>query len=82
MNWVLPEGTDSGNATTHSWDTVKAALLMDIRDELQQMNRLLGCPRFLGIPRVLDAIRMNTRRRVRKPKPAKKIKRKSSSRSR
>jgi hypothetical protein len=52
--WNLPEGTpsDSGS-TTHSWDSIHAALLMDVRDELREMNSRLSCSR---IPRALDAV--------------------------
>ncbi len=45
-NWTLPtQGFD--------WQHVQVAVLMDIRDELQQINRSLGCYR---IPRALDAL--------------------------
>jgi hypothetical protein len=36
------------------------AVLMDIRDELQTLNRLLHCPNFTQIPTVLRSIRRNT----------------------
>jgi hypothetical protein len=57
VKWTLPEGC--------TWDHVKAAVLMDIRDELQTLNRLLGCPNFTGIPETLRQIRRKipTRRR-------------------
>jgi hypothetical protein len=35
---------DDGSA---DWDHAKIAVLMDIRDELQQINRFLGCYRIL-----------------------------------
>lgn len=31
-------------------------VLMDIRDELQRLNRVVGCPNFLKIPTTLKAI--------------------------
>lgn len=53
VNWDLPE--------TLSWSVVPVAVLMDIRDELQTLTRLLNCPRFLTLPETLSAIRRNTR---------------------
>lgn len=53
---------------TISWEGVTAAVLMDIRDELQKLNRVLACPAFLGIPVRLQAIQRNTTRRKRKKK--------------
>lgn len=54
VNWNLPAG--EGGAGT-PWNAVFAALLMDLRDELQKLNRLLGCSNFLGIPQTLRDIR-------------------------
>lgn len=56
-NWTIPT-TKAGNP--ESWDDVRTALLMDIRDELQTLNRLLACPNFIAIPQVLRSIRRNT----------------------
>lgn len=55
-NW-LP-GNEQGQAPT--WDRVNTAILLDIRDELQTLNRLLACPNFIGIPATLRKIRTNT----------------------
>lgn len=63
-DWNLPE-------TLGSYDQVNAALLMDIRDELKTLNRLLRCPNFINIPSKLDAIRRNTAKPKRK-KPVRK----------
>jgi hypothetical protein len=52
--WSLPTDSDG---RIGSWDHVKIAVLMDIRDELQTLNRLLGCPNFTGIPETLRQIR-------------------------
>jgi hypothetical protein len=60
-NWGVPD-----NATT---DQAILMVLMDLRDEMQQMNkhlRVLSCPNFLRIPKTLDAIRLHTRKK-RKP---------------
>jgi hypothetical protein len=58
------------------------AVLMDIRDALQALNRVLHCPNFLGIPKVLRDIRLNTARAVpRRVRPSDKHK-KAMSRAR
>lgn len=56
-NWPLPT-TNKG--APESWDFVKIAVMMDIRDELQTLNRLLACPNFTSIPTILRTIRRNT----------------------
>ena len=50
-DWNLPEGR------IDSWDQAGIAVLMDIRDELQSLNALLHCQRFVGIPTTLASIR-------------------------
>ena len=69
VQWKLPEGESDGHGTwTHDWDSVHAALLMDIRDELRTLNRLLACANFLSIPPTLHRIARNTTKRTkRKP---------------
>jgi len=52
--WALPTSTTGG---IESWEYVKIAVLMDIRDELQNLNRQLNCPNFTQIPTVLRGIR-------------------------
>lgn len=59
-NWSLPE------LRCETWEQVNVAVLMDIRDELQKLNRLLHCSNFLEIPRILRTIRHNTTKRRRK----------------
>jgi hypothetical protein len=63
-DWNLSEGTLSsdGKRTTHSWDAIHSALLMDIRDELKRINSVLHCYDFLKLPRAVDSIRRNTAR--------------------
>lgn len=51
-NWNLPDRCEN-------WEQVNTAVLMDIRDELQELNKLLHCPNFLEIPMILRAIRRN-----------------------
>lgn len=60
----LPEPERGRDGTKrHSWETIHTALLMDIRDELQTLNRLLGCRNFIGIPDTLHRIQDNTYKR-------------------
>lgn len=56
MNWSLPE------PKVETWQQAQVAILMDIRDELQGLNRIIGCPNFTRIPLVLDQIVMNTKK--------------------
>jgi hypothetical protein len=66
--WSLPEGTPNGDGTSrHSWDSIHAAILMDIRDELKKLNSVFACPNFRRIPWVLDEVARNTRRRYKCP---------------
>jgi len=65
-NWQLPTNAQTGRID--SWDSVKIAILMDIRDELQSLNSLFRCPNFVGFPRLLRDIRRNTTRRKRSPR--------------
>lgn len=61
FNWKLSEGNASvSGVRTYPHDDIKMALLMDIRDELQTLNRLLSYPNFISISSKLDAIRRNT----------------------
>ena len=48
------------------WEHVAIEVMMDIREELQQLNALLRCPHFLDIPHKLERIKRNTTRK-RKP---------------
>lgn len=54
-NWFV---TDEAGALHSSLrDGVTVAVLMDIRDELQTLNKLLGCSNFTGIPQTLREMR-------------------------
>lgn len=72
VDWQI----NANSNNTVNWEGVTAAILMDIRDELQTLNRLLGCHNFTRIHRVLDAIRLNTRK-PKRPTPAKRRSRRS-----
>lgn len=56
VDWKLPE-TESG--ALRSWDHVRTAVLMDIRDELKKLNETLGCYR---VQRMSDDIHRIDRR--------------------
>ena len=62
-NWRL--STNENGTTPHG--DAELAVLMDIRDELQDLNRLLACPNFRAIPSLLRLIRTNTAK-PRKPR--------------
>lgn len=59
VGWNLPERTST-------YDQAQLAVLMDIRDELQELNALFRCHNFLQIPAVLRDIRRNTCRKKKK----------------
>jgi hypothetical protein len=65
IEWTIYD--DFGKTT---WELVPIAVLMDIRDELKQLNRLLTCDNFITIPFKLDRIALNTAKRKRKKRPA------------
>lgn len=61
IEWDLPEGNRSPDGSmTYAWNSVHAALLMDIRAELRKLNTLLYCSKFTGIPSTLLEIKRNT----------------------
>jgi len=56
------------DGTIPTWERVGIAVLMDIRDELQTLNRLLSCQSFIGIPATLRGIKRNTAKPQRRQK--------------
>jgi len=46
-----------------SLEEAQFAVLLDIREELRTLNRLLSCPNFTRIPRTLVEIENNTSKR-------------------
>jgi hypothetical protein len=57
--------------TEFTWQHVEIEVLMDIRDQLKKLNRVLECPRFLRIPTSLDSIdRKLTKKKPRRKKAA------------
>jgi len=63
VSWNLPV---DGRGAIATWDAVKLAVLMDIRDELQKLNRVFNCGNFLNVPNVLREISRNTAKPRRK----------------
>ena len=61
-------GTPEG--AVPDWERVIVAVLLDLRDEMQSLNQLLTCHRFLALPDDIKAIRRNTTKK-RKKKAAK-----------
>ena len=55
----------------NQWQYVHVRVLQDIRDELQKLNSLLHCHRFVAIPHTLNVIRKNTTKRKTKAKKVK-----------
>lgn len=53
QTWIIPE---EGLIPT---DKATLAVLMDIRAELRQVNRIIGCPNCTNIPHILEAIQKN-----------------------
>lgn len=62
----------------YTWDGLKLAVLLDIRDHLRSISTLLHCERFLAVPAHLAAIHRNTERV--KKRTARKAKKASSKR--
>lgn len=52
VNWSI----NAGASGMFSVAQARLAVLMDIRDELQAINRILGCPNFRAIPQRLSRI--------------------------
>lgn len=59
VQWGLP-GKDTD--PTVPWEVIRTALLMDIRDELQELNATMRCSNTRSIPTTLREIRAAVRR--------------------
>ena len=57
QDWNL--STDDGKSVTNAEHAI-LAVSMDIRDELQKLNRVLACRNFQNIPKYLREIRRFT----------------------
>jgi len=61
LDWNLLElQKQSDGSFVCNVETIHAALLMDIRDELKRLNALLHCGNFIDIPHKLERIAYNT----------------------
>lgn len=63
-NWEVTKGISD----TYTYEQAQLCVLMDIRDELKRLNKLLHCHNFVSIPQVLKGIRRNTTKKKRKKK--------------
>jgi hypothetical protein len=61
VDWDLPK-------RDLTWEHAQTAVLMDIRRELQTLNRLLHCKNFTSIPQYLRDIRRHTTKPKKKPR--------------
>lgn len=70
VNWNLADDIHADGSTV-GLARRQVAVLMDIRDELQKLNRIIGCPNFIDIPNRLSRIVTNTTKRkyTRRSKP-------------
>lgn len=66
IDWDLADK----NGDIGTWERVQIAVLMDVRRELQTLNRLLACPNFISIPATLRQIQQNTEQNKRKVRKA------------
>ena len=63
IDWIIRTYPDRTSTTSEA----QLAVLMDLRDELQQLNALLHCVNFTGIPAILRKIAKNTTKKGRRP---------------
>jgi len=66
-SWTINKARDGSVST----EAAQLTVLMDIRDELQKLNALLGCHNFVAVPSILREIRGNTRKPKRKKRKKK-----------
>lgn len=57
IDWDMPDHP-SGGVERH--EDARLAVLMDLRDELKQLNRVFACHNFQAVPDLLRAIKSNT----------------------
>jgi hypothetical protein len=62
MNWFVADDRGNTYQSTTGLDGRSLAVLMDIRDELLRLNKLLYCSSFLAVPQKLERIARNTSR--------------------
>jgi hypothetical protein len=62
-DWDL-DASDGSGTSARTWLDAQIAVLMDIRDELKQLNRVFACPNATAIPGLLRTIARNTKKRT------------------
>jgi hypothetical protein len=68
VNWYVAAPQGDGSIYPDVHDGVILAVLMDIRDELQTLNRLLHCSNFTGMPHDLRQINRRLAQTTKLPK--------------
>ncbi len=68
-DWNISESTSQPGSPT-TMDGAILAVLMDVRDELQRLNSLLGCSNFTGLPKDIRAIATRARRQDKQEREA------------
>lgn len=61
VKWVAAD--EKGELYSSIKDGAMFAAMMDIRDELRTLNRLLGCQSFVQVPATLRGIRRDLKKR-------------------
>lgn len=65
MQWNLPEGMPQRDgSSSHSWESIYTSLLMDIRDELQMLNKTLACYRVRRMSDDINRIERRLAKRI------------------
>ena len=58
-NWRVLQNSDC----RYDPDSVQRAILLDIREELRTLTRLLNCKNFIEVPAILRRVAVNTTRK-------------------
>lgn len=68
IDWVIKQAPGRPDSASDVHEAT-LAVLMDIREELQAMRRVLQCSNTTAIPHTLNQIEKNTRKKKRAKKP-------------
>ena len=58
VQWEVPT---NGEGQVETWEGARLSVLMDIRDELRDLNRIIGCNNCVGIPKTLRSLLYQTK---------------------
>lgn len=61
IDWNIWTTREDNGSYTVGYERIQVVLLQEIRDELKQLNAVLRCPNFLGMPRDLRALGIEAR---------------------